>query len=250
MSDRVKLKLKGNNKSQSLSNDEDFVGEWLDSHPDYAEHFVKRWLSSNPQAAHDIIQNYIPDTPTAAITPLKNPPKYKKKLSRTMTSPAIGVPAYYKKPVDELRKLDRNSMLYELLTDVVSPNLNVNQLSHKILVNILVLTNGDRSSLFLVEGPEDSPVLVSRLFDVTVKTSLEKAIHAEADAIRIPVGVGIAGSVAKTGETINLKNAYDVSVRSHLPIMCHHCCRYVCLFVILLLSLSFFLLGSSVQFQD
>ena len=200
------MKLKAN-KSFSLTADVDSVEEWLDSHPEYASNIVNKWLSSHPQAAHDIIQNYFPETPTS-IPPLKSPPK---KLRHRMTSPSLGVPEYCKKPMDELKKLDRNSLLYELLSDVVSPNLNVNQLTHKILVNILVLTNADRSSLFLVEGPEEDQILVSRLFDVTSKTSLENAIHAESDAIRMPVGVGIAGTVAKTGETINLKNAYDVS---------------------------------------
>jgi len=209
MSDRGKVRLMAK-KSLSKTRDEDSVEEWLDCHPDYASKIVKKWLSSHPQAAHDIIQNYFPETPTS-IPPLKSPPKSKKKLRHHMTSPSLGVPEYYKKPMDELRKLDRTSLLYELLSDVVSPNLNVNQLTHKILVNILVLTNADRSSLFLVEGPKDEQILVSRLFDVTSKTSLENAIHAESDAIRMPVGVGIAGTVAKTGETINLKNAYDVS---------------------------------------
>ena len=213
MSERGGLKLKVN-KSLSLTPEEDFIGEWLDCHPEYAANFVKRWLSSHPQAAHDVIQSYFPETPSS-IPPLKNPPKYKKKLRHHMTSPSLNVlPQNVKKNVDELRKLDKNSLLYELLSDVVSPNLNVNQLTHKILVNILVLTNADRSSLFMVEGPVDSQILVSRLFDVTVKTSLEDAIHEECDAIRMPVGVGIAGTVAKTGETINLKNAYDVSLCS------------------------------------
>ena len=63
----------------------------------------------------------------------------------------------------------------------------------------------------MVEGPEDNRILVSRLFDITVNTPLEKATHEDADSIKIALGVGIAGTVAMTGETINLKDAYEVS---------------------------------------
>ena len=101
-------------------------------------------------------------------------------------------------------------LFVELLTDVVSPDLDVDHLTHKILMNVLILTKADRSSLFLVEGPDDNQILVSRLFDVTENTSAEDAIHDESETIKMPMGVGIAGMAAKTGETINLKDAYEV----------------------------------------
>lgn len=99
----------------------------------------------------------------------------------------------------------------ELLRDVVSPDFNVNSISHKILVNVLLLTNADRSSLFLTEGCSKKPILVSRLFDVTEDSTVESAIHDETEAIKIPIGFGIVGTVASTGERINLKDAYQVS---------------------------------------
>lgn len=98
----------------------------------------------------------------------------------------------------------------ELLRHVVSPDFDVNSISHKILVNVLLLTNADRSSLFLAEGCSNNPILVSRLFDVTEDSTVESAIHDETEAIKIPVGVGIVGAVASTGEKINLKDAYQV----------------------------------------
>lgn len=167
MSDHVRAKC----KSLSLKCEGDFIGEWLDSHPEYAAEFVEKWLSSHPQAAQEILHSYFPVTPTS-IPPLRKPPKTNKKklLHQHISSQTVGLRQYQKRSMDELRKLDRNSLFYELLTDVVSPNLNVNQLTHKILVNILVLTNADRSLLFMVEGPEKTRILVSRLFDVTVKT--------------------------------------------------------------------------------
>lgn len=199
-------------KSMSLMNCEgEFIDQWMESNPEYAAEFVEKWLSSHPQATQEILQSYYPSTPTA-LQPLMNPPQTnKKKLFRSRMNSAAGLALYQKRSMSDLSKLDRKSLFYELLTDVVSPNLNVNQLTHKILVNVLVLTNADRSSLFMVEGPEDNRILVSRLFDVTVKTPLEEAIHEDSDAIKMAVGVGIAGTVAQTGETINLKNAYEVS---------------------------------------
>lgn len=198
-------------KSFSLKREEDMIGEWLESHHDYTLVFVEKWLSCHPQEAQEIIHNYYPRNPTS-ILPLRNPPKTNKRLlHQCISAPGVNLGQYQKRPMAELRKLDRNNLFYELLTDVVSPNLNVNQLTHKILVNILVLTNADRSSLFMVEGPEDNQILVSRLFDITIKTPLEEAIHKESDAIKMAIGVGIAGTVAKTGETINLKDAYKVS---------------------------------------
>ena len=112
-----------------------------------------------------------------------------------------------------MRKLDKHYLFVELLADVVSPNFDINHLTHKILVIVLVLTNADRSSLFLVEGPKDNPILVSRLFDVMENTSVEEAVHDDSEAIKIPMGTGIAGSVAKTGDTINAKNAYQVIIK-------------------------------------
>ncbi len=123
----------------------------------------------------------------------------------------------------------------ELLTDVVSPNFDVNHLSHKILANVLVLINGDRSSLFLVEGTEENPVLVSRLFDVMEHTSVEDAIHEDNEALKIPFGKGIIGFAAQNGVAINLENAYKVRtlVQIHktiamLPLSVYCSLNYLC----------------------
>ena len=117
----------------------------------------------------------------------------------------------------------------ELLADVVSPNFDVNHLSHKILANVLVLINGDRSSLFLVEGTEEQPVLVSRLFDVMEYTSVEDAIHDENEALKIPFGVGIIGYSAQHGVTINLENAYEVHNLLKCSVTCYNRVSLACL---------------------
>lgn len=55
-------------------------------------------------------------------------------------------------------------------------------------------------------------MLVAKLFDVTTNSSVEDVIIPEKEAIRIPFGRGIAGTVAKSGELINIKNAYQVMI--------------------------------------
>ena len=201
-------------KRASLKWEEESVGQWLEVHPDYAALFVDKWLSSHQQSAQEILSRFYPCTPksSSSMKPLVNPPKSSRKNHFPyMRFPSISLHQYKKKSIVDRSKLDKSSLFYELLTDIVSPNLNVNELTHKILVNILVLTKADRSSLFMVEGPEDNHILVSRLFDIAANTPLTDAIREDSCAIKMALGVGIAGTVAKTGEIINLKDAYKVS---------------------------------------
>lgn len=58
----------------------------------------------------------------------------------------------------------------ELIRDI-SNELDINVLCHKILVNVGLLTQADRSSLFLVKGTTKNRYLVAKLFDVTQDTS-------------------------------------------------------------------------------
>ncbi|XP_070540828.1 cGMP-specific 3',5'-cyclic phosphodiesterase-like isoform X8 [Ptychodera flava] len=107
-----------------------------------------------------------------------------------------------------LKEMNEKEMFMELIRDIAN-ELDINTLSHKILMNVSILTNGDRSSLFLVRGPKEKRYLVSKLFDVSENSTLEESIHSEADEIRIPIGKGIVGHVALTKETVNIKNAYE-----------------------------------------
>ena len=109
-----------------------------------------------------------------------------------------------------LQELDEKELFMELIRDIAN-ELDINMLSHKILVNVGILTNADRCSLFLVRGSRENKVLVSKLFDVTSESSLEESLRSEDDEISVPLGVGIAGHTAATGETINIQDAYSVS---------------------------------------
>lgn len=194
----------------SVSSEETFVENWLNSHEAFAAAFVERWLQSHPHQARVYLEKRC----------TRNVSRHfgvggaleEGKMLKHFSTPNLHLNRR-KKPTSELRQMSRQELFMELLRDVVSPDFDVNHMSHKILVNVLVLTNADRSSLFLVEGPEDNPLLVSRLFDVMEHSSVEEALHDEVEAIKIPVGVGIIGHAAKTGETINLHDAYEVSIQ-------------------------------------
>ncbi|XP_055525606.1 cGMP-specific 3',5'-cyclic phosphodiesterase isoform X2 [Wyeomyia smithii] len=107
-----------------------------------------------------------------------------------------------------LAELDEGELFMELIRDVAN-ELDIDVLCHKILVNVSLLTHADRGSLFLVKGPPNGKYLVAKLFDVTQHTPLDEAVRrAKKDELIIPFGVGIAGTVAQTNETINIKEAY------------------------------------------
>lgn len=57
----------------------------------------------------------------------------------------------------------------ELIRDVAN-ELDIDVLCHKILVNVGLLTDADRGSLFLVKGSGDDKYLIAKLFDVTQDT--------------------------------------------------------------------------------
>ena len=111
-----------------------------------------------------------------------------------------------------LGDLDERELFMELIRDIAN-ELDINMLSHKILVNVSILTNADRCSLFLVRGSRGNKVLVSKLFDVTSESTVDESLRLEKDEICVPLGVGIAGHTAATGETININDAYSVSSR-------------------------------------
>ncbi|XP_076367841.1 cGMP-specific 3',5'-cyclic phosphodiesterase-like isoform X1 [Tachypleus tridentatus] len=111
----------------------------------------------------------------------------------------------------QLRTLDENELLMELIRDIAN-ELDIETLCHKILVNVSILTDSDRSSLFLAKGSRGQRYLVAKLFDVTANSVLEDALSAAVEDAKIPpipFGVGIAGHVARTKETVNIKDAYQ-----------------------------------------
>lgn len=108
-----------------------------------------------------------------------------------------------------LKRSNEADFFYEIIKDIAN-NLNLRTLSYNILVNIGILTNADRCSLFLVEGPKGRRSLVSELFDVH-PICLQSTSETSGMEIRVPWGKGIVGYAADTGKTVNIEDAYAVS---------------------------------------
>jgi adenylate cyclase len=97
--------------------------------------------------------------------------------------------------IEDIHKRMRTS---EILLDVmraVSSELQIDQLLQKVVGKTSEVMNADRCTLFLVH--RKSGELWSRV-----------AQGANMSEIRVPRGIGIAGHVALTGQTVNIKDAY------------------------------------------
>ena len=68
-----------------------------------------------------------------------------------------------------------------------------------------------RCSLFLVHGEagSDNRCLVSNLFDVSSKSTVEEM--SQKTEIKIPWGSGIVGHVAQSGKPVNIEDCYKDS---------------------------------------
>lgn len=163
------------------------VAAWLDAHPHFCmQYYSKKYGNTTLLGADPFTDR------TRDITRRKSVPS--------------------RKSSHELRRMDRNELIMELVRDIAD-ELDVNSLSHKILINVNLLLNADRSSLFLREGQGDNYYLVSRLFDVRENSTVAESVHDESDAIRIKCGVGIVGYAAETRETVNIGDAYKVAIK-------------------------------------
>ena len=221
---------------------------WLDDHPDFLHDYFSRkatrsmvdgWLlahalrqgSSSPTSPH-----LSPDTPgsngsnSGANTPVRkiSAQEFDRGGQRLkpMVSTVDGMTTFmvaagnqtdngknHRKSLSELKGLDERELMYELVMDICQ-DLDVTSLCHKILQNVSLLLNADRCSLFLVQGEKDSnsQCLVSKLFDVTYHSSLQDCID-KCEEINVPWATGIIGAVAKTGEPLNIADAYEVCTR-------------------------------------
>ncbi|XP_067131816.1 dual 3',5'-cyclic-AMP and -GMP phosphodiesterase 11A-like [Centruroides vittatus] len=108
----------------------------------------------------------------------------------------------------ELRDTNERQFFLEIVEEIAH-DLDVKSLSQKIIVNLCVLLDSDRASLFLVEGPKSHQCLVSKVFDVHCGTSLLLPSVTDDSEIKVPWGKGIIGYVAETGETVNLIEASE-----------------------------------------
>ncbi|XP_043922783.1 dual 3',5'-cyclic-AMP and -GMP phosphodiesterase 11A-like [Protopterus annectens] len=108
-----------------------------------------------------------------------------------------------------LKEAGEREFFLELVKDI-SNDLDLTSLSYKILINVCIMVNADRCSLFLVEGSPEKKTLVSKLFDVHSGTTVLPSSSLEnSSEVQVPWGKGIIGYVAEHGETVNISNAYQ-----------------------------------------
>ncbi|XP_025093162.1 cGMP-specific 3',5'-cyclic phosphodiesterase-like isoform X2 [Pomacea canaliculata] len=199
---------------------EEQVTEYLRNHPE----FLLNWLGENSSTelvdvfgrlARDRgVDSSVPDTSvgTCRSDTRSSLPNFTQVSRNSITSSIFRRyvdgdrtrKTSLRKDRNSLRTMSEDELFMELIRDIAS-ELDVNLLCHKILQNVSLLTNSDRSSLFLVRGSREGKYLVSKLFDVTVTSTLEDSQNNE---IKVPFGKGIVGIVAQTGVAINIKDAY------------------------------------------
>lgn len=102
------------------------------------------------------------------------------------------------------RKL--NDFLLNVVKSIFQDMVSMDTLIMKIMNFAQKLVNADRASLFLVDNK--SKELYARIFDMGVGLEGEAPDISTATEIRFPVGKGIAGQVALTGEVLNIQDAY------------------------------------------
>ncbi len=123
--------------------------------------------------------------------------KIQKKVVRTKKTQAASL-TKIKNLLSRLarRELEMRSMQY--IGKALSSVLNLERLLMLIMDEVTKLMHAERGTLYLVDF--DKGELWSKI-----------ALKAEIKEIRLKIGVGISGYVAKTGELINIKDAYHDS---------------------------------------
>ena len=113
-------------------------------------------------------------------------------------APALKSSMAYRKKMNELkvalRAQDRLAALLQT-AESLSRETNIDTLVARILDNSCKLIGADRASLFVID--ESKTHLISKVAHGTTKPLL------------LPINQGIAGSVATTGETVNIEDVYD-----------------------------------------
>ncbi|KAJ8415899.1 hypothetical protein AAFF_G00404560 [Aldrovandia affinis] len=124
----------------------------------------------------------------------------------------VNVPQYASSAIDykyRLKECNEREFFLELVKDI-SNELDMTNLSYKILINVCIMVDADRCSLFLVEGPSHKKTLVSKFFDVHSGTTVRPSSSTlNSNEVQVPWGKGIIGYVAEHGETVNIPNAYE-----------------------------------------
>ncbi|XP_065338353.1 probable 3',5'-cyclic phosphodiesterase pde-5 isoform X4 [Cloeon dipterum] len=109
--------------------------------------------------------------------------------------------------IDKTRRL--NDFLLKVVKSIFQDMVSMDALVVKVMTYAQRLVDADRASLFLVDSRNKE--LYARIFDMGTdedKDSEENS-STRGKEIRFPLGTGIAGQVALTGEVLNITDAYS-----------------------------------------
>lgn len=164
----------------------EMVEKYLNDHPT----FIEEWLSKTKNRG-TIDDKYTRKTPRFSSYVEKVMMKQKREKRQLISS-----------------LVSENELFSELVKDITH-EINVNDLSHKILQNIIKLTHCERGSLFFVETIARQKYLVSNLFDVTSTSAVTETLREKENVIKLPFGKGIVGYVAEKKQKVNIADAYQ-----------------------------------------
>lgn len=215
MTSSANVQLEFNDDNDEEEEERAKVERYLDEHKSFTLDYLKRKFGKSVfDTAIDSTSSSGTNTPIRKISSQE----FSGQTLRPMLTTVDGNPTFFpesmssvspkpRKTITELRALNEREMLYELVMDICN-DLDVTSLCHKILQNVSILVHADRCSLFLVQ--EEGGYLTSKLFDVNSKSTVADST-ANTYEIRVPWGQGIIGHVAKTGNPLNIADAYEVS---------------------------------------
>ncbi|MBI3968168.1 MAG: GAF domain-containing protein, partial [Chloroflexi bacterium] len=115
-------------------------------------------------------------------------------LLATLSAPIVAALENAQLVLEVQKRMERTRVLLDVMRSL-SSELDLDRLLVKIMQRITEVMHADRSTLFLIDFKTNQ--LWSK---VAQGVGLLE--------IRVPIGVGIAGTVAATGETINIPDAY------------------------------------------
>ncbi|XP_067935026.1 probable 3',5'-cyclic phosphodiesterase pde-5 isoform X2 [Watersipora subatra] len=104
---------------------------------------------------------------------------------------------------DVMKQRKLNDFLLAVTKNIFQDIVSMDTVIMKIMDFAKKLVKADRASLFLVDN--SSGELYARIFDTGAPAHDSSPCAKE---IRFPIGTGVAGYVAKTGETLNIQDAY------------------------------------------
>ncbi|XP_063242664.1 probable 3',5'-cyclic phosphodiesterase pde-5 isoform X2 [Bacillus rossius redtenbacheri] len=178
------------------------------------------WLPIQGDAGHVLYQPVVqPDGQVAAVVELwraEGSPPFHEEDEEIACSYLVwgGIALHYAQLYLSMNKQRRLAdFLLTVVKSIFQDMVSMDALVIKIMNFAQRLVDADRASLFLVDAK--SQELYARIFDVGVPSSDEDAdddplesIVPTPKEIRFPLGTGIAGQVALTGDVLNISDAY------------------------------------------